>query len=218
MTTERDDKSRAVPPPIPEPRIVAAASVQYKHRPAHLKNYSRVARTPHGIVLHCTDGCEGLTADDDCAAMFARAPEPGKEKSAHLVIDADSVTRCVPDDFTAYHARHSGNAYGIGIELCGKADQTRAQWFDPMSFPMLCIAARVCAELCQRWEIPAVVVNDRGLLAGERGITTHHFVSAAWKQSDHYDPGPGFPLGSFVAAVASALKPSTPPPPLARAA
>jgi N-acetyl-anhydromuramyl-L-alanine amidase AmpD len=216
MTTERDNKPTPPPlplavPPSPEPRIVAAAAVQYHHRPAHLRNYSRIVREPRGIVLHCTDGCEGLRADEDCAAMFARAPEPGREKSAHLIIDANSCTRCVSDEFTAYHARHNGNMYGIGIELCGRADQTRAQWFDALSLPMLNIAARVCAELCQQHGIPAVVVNDRGLLAGERGITTHHFVSAAWKQSDHYDPGPGFPLGSFVAAVAAALKPASPP-------
>lgn len=201
--------SRPMPPPVPEPRIVAAARVEYKHRPAHLKNYSRVVRTPQGIVLHSTQGCEGLTADEDCAAMFARPPLPGQEKSAHLVIDADSATRCVSDEFVAFHAKHSGNHWGIGIELCGRAEQTRAQWFDAMSLPMLCIAARVCAELCRQYDIPPVVVNDRAILAGERGITTHAFVSQAWKQSDHWDPGPGFPLGSFVAAVAAALPPSS---------
>jgi N-acetyl-anhydromuramyl-L-alanine amidase AmpD len=200
--------SRPMPPPVPEPRIVAAARVEYKHRPAHLKKYSRVVRTPQSIVLHCTEGCEGLKADDDCAAMFARAPAPGDRLvSAHLVIDADSATRCVADEFVAWHCGHQGNAIGIGIELCGKADQSRAQWFDAVSYATLCIAARVCAELCRQYGIPPVVVNDRGLLAGEHGITTHAFVSQAWKQSTHYDPGPGFPLGAFVTAVAQALQP-----------
>jgi N-acetyl-anhydromuramyl-L-alanine amidase AmpD len=205
---------RPMPPPVPEPRIIAAARVEYKHRPAHLKKYSRLVRTPSVLVLHCTDGCEGYTKDDDCAADFASAPVPGgRNVSAHLVIDADSATRCVLDEYVAWHCGHNGNAIGIGIEICGKADQSRAQWFDAVSLATLNIAARVCAELCRQHDIPAVVVNDRGLLAGERGITTHSFVSQAWKESTHYDPGPGFPLGSFVAAVAAALNPTPRPSP-----
>lgn len=50
---------------------------------------------------------------------------------------------------------------------------------------------------------PSIIV--RGLLQGEKGITTHAYVSRAWKQSTHWDPGPGFPFHEFVAAVAKAM-------------
>ena len=45
----------------------------------------------------------------------------------------------------------------------------------------------------------ADILNDDGqttLRAGERGITTHAQVSKAWKKSDHWDPGPGFPIAA----------------------
>jgi N-acetyl-anhydromuramyl-L-alanine amidase AmpD len=195
-----------LPPPVPEPRIVAAPNPLAWHDvPAHLANYSRVFRHPSLIVLHATDGCEGVTKDTDCAAMFAAPFLEGETKrSAHYVIDANSVTHCVRDEFVAWHCGHQGNTIGIGIELCGRADQTRAQWLDALSLPMLCIAARLCADLCHVWSIPVRVVNDRGLLAGAAGITTHSFVSMAWRETDHHDPGPGFPLGAFVTAVAQA--------------
>jgi hypothetical protein len=46
-----------------------------------------------------------------------------------------------------------------------------------------------------------VAVDVAGLLRGDRGITTHDAVSKAFKQSTHWDPGPGFPLADFANAV-----------------
>lgn len=202
MTAERP---RAVPPALPEPRIVVPDEITLCYMPAHLSNYSRVVRTPSLIVLHATQGCEGKTKDADVAAMFSRPFPPGqKKRSAHYAVDADSATRSVSDEMTAWHCGHHGNARGIGIELCGMANQTRAEWFDELSLATMQVAARLVADLCARWRIPAVVVNERALVAGESGITTHAFVSAAWHETNHYDPGAGFPLGSFVAAVAAA--------------
>jgi N-acetyl-anhydromuramyl-L-alanine amidase AmpD len=154
------------------------------------------------IVLHSTEGYEGIKKADGVAAMFA-APilPPEKPRSSHYVIDTTSCIRCVPDLMTAWHCGHTGNAFGIGIELCGRADQTRAEWLDALSLPMLNIAARLIADLCREYQIPPVVVNDSHLRAGKSGITTHSFVSLAWKESSHHDPGPGFPLGAIVMAV-----------------
>jgi hypothetical protein len=39
------------------------------------------------------------------------------------------------------------------------------------------------------------------LLAGRRGLTGHAQVSAAFRKSDHWDPGPGFPVESFLDRV-----------------
>lgn len=199
-----EERQKPPPPPRVEPIIVATpdASFVMKTMPAHLSNYSRVVRVPTVIVLHCTDGCEGSQKDTDEAFDITK---PNKNKSFHYAVDADSVTQCVNDEYTAWHARGHGNALGIGVELCGRADQTRAEWFDAVSLATMNNAARLCARLCNKWSIPAKVVNDRGLLNGESGITTHQFVASAWKQSNHYDPGPGFPLGAFVQAVATAL-------------
>lgn len=194
------------PPPLPAvPVIVAVPSITIRERPAHWRNFSSSPRTvTQAIVMHCTDGCEGNRQDDNVAAMFAD-PALTPHRSAHYVVDSDSVTRCVPDMHRAWHGGHTANAGTIGIELCGRAAQTRDEWLDGPSMATLSIAARLVADLCTKFGIPAVVVNDRGLLAGSRGITTHSFVSLAWKQSNHHDPGVAFPLGSFVVAVAKAM-------------
>jgi hypothetical protein len=39
------------------------------------------------------------------------------------------------------------------------------------------------------------------LLAGRRGITGHSEVSAAYGRTDHWDPGPGFPVDGFLDRV-----------------
>lgn len=204
MDENQKPRPRANVPARDEPTIIATPDtlLVLKSIPAHLSNYSRTVRIPTIIVLHCTDGCEGTQKDTDEAIAITK---PAQNKSFHYSVDADSAVQCVKDDYTAWHARGRGNALGIGIELCGRADQSRAEWFDAISLPTLNNAARLCARLCYKWNIPAKVVNDRALLNDESGITTHQFVSTAWKQSTHYDPGPGFPLGVFVRAVATAL-------------
>lgn len=44
--------------------------------------------------------------------------------------------------------------------------------------------------------------------AGQRGICTHADISAAFRESDHTDPGSGFPL-DLVIARARELPPRT---------
>lgn len=193
------------PPALPLIVAVPAGMCKPKDHWAHASNYSRAQRAvTQAITIHCTDGHEGFRDDDNAAAMFAD-PNLSPHRSAHYVVDADSVTRCVPDMLTAYHCGHTGNVRTIGVELCGRANQTREQWLDGPSLATLSIAARLVAYLCSVHRVPATVVNDLGLQSGNRGITTHAFVSAAWHESDHTDPGIGFPLSSFVVAVAKAM-------------
>lgn len=189
----------------PERPVIVAASapLEIRHVPAHLANYSRTRRTPRVIVLHATHGAEGTMADTNGAREMTKPIVP--PRSAHYFVDADSCTQCVPDECRAYHARHNGNAVGIGVELCGRADQTIEQWYDATSLATMRLAARLCIELCLRWKLPAVLVGPTGLRAGEPGITTHALVSQAWHESDHWDPGPGFPLQPFIDAVARGM-------------
>lgn len=66
------------------------------------------------IVLHAMSGhFEGTIRE------FERAPQDGKEKSAHyLVSQRGSVTQMVPEAFTAFHATSkTWNDRSIGIEL-----------------------------------------------------------------------------------------------------
>lgn len=196
-----------VPPKQPEeipPQIIAVESFQMRKRPAHPKNYGHIERVPRIIVVHCTDGHEGPTKDGDVAAMFADANLKPR-RSAHYVVDTDSVTQCVDPKLQAWHCGRTGNERGIGVELCGRAAQTYEQWHDSLSLPMLQIAARLIADLCKRYSIPAVYLTSPELKANRMGITTHASVSLAWGESKHTDPGPNFPMVKLVNAVRTAL-------------
>lgn len=188
--------------------ITATPTSKLTHRtqPAAAVNYSPAKRKPTLIVLHSTEGREGDgNTDANVAAGIAVAKPAGQRTSFHYVVDADSATRCVPDELTAWHCGRTGNARGIGIEICGSAKQTRDQWLDATSLATLCNAARLTAELCDIHQIPPVLLDAQALLAGRHGITTHAAISEAWKESTHWDPGPNFPLEAFVDAVAEAL-------------
>ena len=52
-----------------------------------------------------------------------------------------------------------------------------------------------------RWLVAADLVR------GRRGITSHAEVSLAYRKSDHWDPGPGFPIDEFLGRVRSAQRP-----------
>lgn len=190
-----------------EPTITAVAdALRIKVKLADTANYSKTRREPSIIVIHATHGAEGPRKDDDEAYAISKPLPPGKKRSFHYVVDSDSATRCVPDLLTAWHAGKTANARGIGVEICGSASQTRAQWLDPVSLSTLNIAARLVADLCKEHKIPATLLQLPNLMQKQRGITTHHLCSLAWHESTHWDPGPNFPLTEFIEAVRLALE------------
>lgn len=190
-----------------EPQLIAAPGpLVYVETPAHPRNYLR-HRSPRPIlflVLHSTEGHEGPTQDTNVARMF-QDPTLDDKRSCAYVADTNSVTRCVNDPDVAFHCGHTGNLRGLGLELCGLARQSRAEWLDELSLPMLQLAARWAAEKCRQYNLPARFVNADALRKGATGITTHHEVSLAWRETNHTDPGPNFPMDLFIPAVAAAL-------------
>jgi len=57
------------------------------------------------------------------------------------------------------------------------------------------------SESAARWHVPIAYLTVPLLLEGARGITTHYNKSQAFHQSDHTDPGPGFPMAMFLGLV-----------------
>lgn len=146
------------------------------------------------VVIHTMEIREHDGAAEACAAWFA---SPVSEVSAHYCVDADTTIQCVRDADIAWHAR-GGNANSIGIELAGFAAQGARDWNDAYSRAVIDRAARLTAKVCARYGIPVRRVRASGLVAGRRGITGHADVSAAFRKSDHWDPGPAFPWGAFL--------------------
>ena len=146
------------------------------------------------VVIHMMEIGEREGAAEACAAWFA---SPVSEVSAHYCVDAETTIQCVREADIAWHAR-GGNTNSIGIELAGYAGQQARDWNDDYSQAVLERAAALTAEVCDRYRIPVRRVRADGLVAGRRGITGHSDVSAAFRRSDHWDPGPAFPWNDFL--------------------
>lgn len=154
------------------------------------------------VVIHTIEIAERADSAESAARWFAQA---AASVSAHYAVDADSVVQCVREQDIAWHAR-GGNRSSIGIELAGRAAQRAREWDDPYSRAVLRRAAALTAEICGRYAIPARRIGAPGLVKGLRGITGHADVSRAFRQSDHWDPGPAFPWQRFVALVRSGAR------------
>jgi N-acetyl-anhydromuramyl-L-alanine amidase AmpD len=161
------------------------------------KTATSAERTVDVVVIHTMEVAERPGAAAVCAHWFATEVS---QVSAHYCVDSTTVIQCVRENDIAWHAR-GGNAHSIGIELAGFARQTRKDWADPYSAAVLGRAAGLVADICRRRHLPVRWLTSDDLLAGRRGLTGHAEVSAAYKRSDHWDPGPGFPVESFLDRV-----------------
>lgn len=168
------------------------------------KQYKPVTRTPRKIVLHTAEIAELPTGAE---ALVAACATSDRVASWHYSVDCDSIWQSVLDQHVAFHAP-GANHDGIGIEITGRARQTAADWRDDFSLATLELTAQLVAALCRKHSIPVRYVDEKGLLAGEDGITTHHDVTQAFKRSTHTDPGAHFPMAEFVARVQQLLEPT----------
>lgn len=116
--------------------------------------------------------------------------------SAHFAIDLNSVSQLVPEASIAWAAGHTANQRGIHIELAGWAKQTNDEWHQQGQLLNLC--GSLIADIASRWSIPIEYVNHDGLLAGKRGVTTHHDCTLAWHETNHFDPGEAFPIDEAI--------------------
>ena len=156
------------------------------------------------VVMHTMEIAERPDAAMICARWFQSRVS---QVSAHYCVDARTVIQCVREPNIAWHAR-GGNTNSIGVELAGFARQTTADWADAYSRAVLRRAATLVADVCTRRRIPVRWLVAADLVAGRHGITGHVEVSRAFKLSDHWDPGPGFPIEGFLARVRAAQKAS----------
>lgn len=165
------------------------------------------------VVIHTTEGTEGYTSAEAGVAYDKRRTDG---VSTHIFVDADTALMEVRYGDRAHHARWHGNEIGIGVELCGTARQTAAQWRDPISASMLALAAVEVAAMCRAYDLPVrrlSVAEVRAAYyapAGQRpsGICGHVDVTAAYPEDggSHYDPGPHFPWDGFLAMVRAELE------------
>ena len=153
------------------------------------------------IVIHSAETQELAQSAENVAHYFATTDVAA---SAHYVVDVDSVVQTVRVTDTAWHCKNA-NANGIGVEHAGRAIQTREQWLDDYGQKMLDRSARLCAELCKRFNIPASFAQFAGPsnpavvkagFCGHRDVPLH---------GTHIDPGTAFPYDWFLERVVNYL-------------
>lgn len=170
------------------------------------------SRDPNIIVIHTGEGI--LDADD-----MVRFLDNNPNASAHAAADADHVAYGgVPDNRAAWTAGPTANDRGLHIELCAFAQMTRAEWLseeDVRIFvpwigdngawrtirkprQMLRNAAAWVRAKADAHVIHLRKVNQYDLRAGVDGICGHADTSDAWGETDHTDPGLGFPWDVFL--------------------
>lgn len=152
-------------------------------------NSGRRKSAPTLIVLHST---EGPTAQSAVNTFV----QPGAGGSTHVVVGEDGIFQGLDDEMVACGAP-GANEQGLHIELAGYASWTQAQWLSRQK--TLACAARIVGAWSSRYGIPLRFVDAEGLKAGQSGVTTHAEVSKAFRKTDHWDPGPNFPVDHLLA-------------------
>ncbi len=130
---------------------------------------SRLGNPIERIVMHTMEAPEEADTAEDVARYFI---ENSRKVSAHYCVDNDSVVGCVPEERVANHAA-GDNLQSIGIELAGRASQTREQWADAYSRAELLSAAKLCANIGKRRGIPARFLSDAELSNRVKGFVSH---------------------------------------------
>lgn len=164
------------------------------------RNYTSVPRGRQidYIVIHTMESPEKPNTAEAVAQWFHGSTAP--QVSAHYCLDSDSIVQCVALRDVAWCAP-GVNHNGIHFEHAGYASQSGRQWQDVYSQEMLRRSAELASYLCQRFEIPVKFIDADGLRAGRRGITTHAAASLAFGGSDHWDPGPNFPMNQYLSLI-----------------
>jgi hypothetical protein len=150
-------------------------------------------------VIHDEENPDALKGAEKTGAFFASAAAHG---SAHSGVDNDSTQQYLPEEGNLSEAWGAPplNDSGIHVEQSGRASFSRRVWKKRYG-PQLVRVAWLMADISRRRQLPLRWVSRRQMRKvgpnppKPQGWVTHDDVSKVWKQSVHWDPGPGWPKG-----------------------
>jgi hypothetical protein len=156
-------------------------------------NYSARGSGVRLAVLHTA---EGATSYQSLGAFFQN---PSSGVSSHVGIDdtPGTVGEYVYPDYKAW-TQANANPYSIAAELCAFAAWDLAEWHRHPD--MLANAAAWVAEECARFGLPLRALTAAQAQGGEAGVCQHVDLGSAG--GNHWDCGPGFPMGEVLAMAA----------------
>lgn len=163
---------------------------------AHLQHPGR-KRKVRLVVVHATQSKERKGAARATAGWFA---DPAAKGSAHVTCDdAETIGSVHPQDTAA--GAPGANEDGFHIEQVGYSEQGEPEWLDAYSEKVIARAARAAIEACDLFDIPKVWLSVQDVRDGKAGITDHDTITKATGKGTHWDPGPFWPRGRFMALV-----------------
>lgn len=127
-----------------------------------------------------------------------------------MLVGTRRTLRANDDNYIPWAAAQTANRVGLHLSFLAYARSTREEWLNHLA--QLDLAARPVADWCKRYGIPARKITANEARAGVRGICGHGDVSQAWKETDHTDPGAGFPWDVFIERVKHFMNPPAPNP------
>jgi hypothetical protein len=186
---------------------MAVSPLASDHVPNPYYYAGRNAR-PRLVVLHTAEcPCQPGRARSTCE-FLAR---PTVRASTHYAVDPTTICSQIDEDDTAW-AAPGANSDGIQIEQAAYAGWS-AEWAGEPVPTMLRLTAALVADICARQGIPLVHLTNAQLAAGQRGIITHNQASEVYRQSDHWDCGPQFPIDQVITWAKGGTYPTPTPPP-----
>lgn len=133
--------------------------------------------------------------------------EQTRNGSYQTMVDFDGEeVRMVPDDRQAWAAMNAGNRIGLHVCAMGRAAFTRDRWLSETR--LLERTAMRYAEWSRLYGIPLIKLNPTDVRAGKRGVCGHADISAAFRESDHTDPGANFPFDVVISRAKQLLDPT----------
>lgn len=166
-----------------------------------------------GIVLHVTAGLQDtdmVGPDHSAEGTASWALSSKAEVSWHAGVDSDSIVPCLPDTYTAWHAK-GYNSRTWGVEISNR-DAVWGNKPKDWTEATLRNAAKACAPIVKKYGLPLQRVTrstvDARIAAGKPfGFTYHSYLSDI-----RVDPGKDFPWDRFIALVKAELNPPAPKP------
>ena len=156
---------------------------------------SRKVKDLQYVVIHS----EEADTAESTAVWFSN---PHCSASTQLAIDDNICFRTLADQLIPWGAPPL-NLHGLHVEQAGYARWPKWRWMRHIN--TIKRTAYRTAYWCWSYNIPArfLSVNQLKELGmspgvGKGGITSHRNVSLAFGESDHMDPGTGYPYTTFM--------------------
>ncbi|WP_083789476.1 M23 family metallopeptidase [Corynebacterium lipophiloflavum] len=154
-----------------------------------------------GICIHVTVNTPGTPAEN--VANYQIRSQSG---SYHELTDT-SVKHLIEntDDWRVWAAGPTSNRLHLHRSFVMRGTETRADWLRYDN--MLREAAKRDAQWVRKYNIPVVKLSAADLRAGKKGFFGHIDTAQAWGETDHVDPGIGFPWDIYLGYVREHLNP-----------